>query len=324
MEHQMSTRKVQDQIQNPARRRALSCLAGWSGAAVVWTVSGGVPRALGATGAGPLAPADQNALTFVQISDTHIGFRREANPDVVGSLRHAIAEIHALPQAPAFVVHTGDVSHLSKPEEFGAARELLQEIRVERVHTVPGEHDTIDDGVSGYLKFFDHDGKGNSWYSFEQAGVHFVGLNNVLNFRKSTLAALGEEQLRWLERDLAGVSHSTPVVVLAHIPLWTVWEPWGWGTADSAEAIALLRPFGSVTVLNGHIHQVLQKVEGNVALHTAMSLAYPLPTPGQAGIGEPGPVTVPAGELGKLLGTRQLSILPGKRQVALIDTPLGA
>jgi len=304
------------------RRQALSCLATWTGAAVVWTVAGGVPRALGATrGDTPMA-ASANALTFVQISDTHIGFKKDANPDVVGSLRHAIADIHALPEPPAFVVHTGDVSHLSKPEEFGKARELLQEIHVDRVHTVPGEHDTIDDGATGYLKFFDHDGNGKSWYSFDQGGVHFVALNNVLNFKLGTMASLGDDQLAWMKRDLAGVSASTPVVVLAHIPLWTIWEPWGWGTADSAQAIALLRPFGSVTVLNGHIHQVLQKVEGNVALHTARSLAYPLPTPGQAGIGEPGPVTVSAGELGRLLGTRKLSVVQGRHDVALIDTPL--
>ena len=304
------------------RRKALSCLAAWTGAAVVWTVAGGVPRALGATSAGHVGEASMHALTFVQISDTHIGFHKDANPDVVGSLRRAIADIHALPQTPAFVVHTGDVSHLSKPEEFSQARDLLGELKVDRVHTVPGEHDAIDDGVSGYLKFFDHDGKGRAWYSFDQGGVHFIGLNNVLNFKIGHLAALGDEQLAWLKADLAGVSRSTPVVVLAHIPMWTVWEPWGWGTADAAAAIALLRPFGSVTVLNGHIHQVLQKVEGNVALHTAMSLAYPLPTPGQAGVGEPGPLKVPAGELGKLLGTRQLSVVRGKHALALIDTPL--
>jgi 3',5'-cyclic AMP phosphodiesterase CpdA len=285
-------------------------------------VSGGVPRALGATrGDVPLQSAS-DGLTFVQISDTHIGFRKEANPDVVGSLRRAAAEINALQPSPAFVVHTGDVSHLSKPEEFGAARDLLREIRVDRVHTVPGEHDTIDDGATGYLRFFDHDGKGRAWYSFDQGGVHFVGLNNVLNFRMGTLAALGDEQLAWLKADLAGRSASTPVVVLAHIPLWTVWEPWGWGTADAAQAMALLRPFGSVTVLNGHIHQVLQKVEGNVALHTAASLAYPLPAPGQAGVGEPGPVTVPAAQLSKLLGTRRVTVVPGRQQLALVDTPL--
>jgi 3',5'-cyclic-AMP phosphodiesterase len=308
---------------DPARRKALTCLAAWTGAAVVWTVSGGVPRALGAT-PGKLSAADKNSLTFVQISDTHIGFRKEANPDIVGSLRHAIADINALAQAPAFVVHTGDVTHLSKPAEFGQARELLQELRVDRVHTVPGEHDTIDDGVTGYLEYFDHDGNGRAYYSFDQAGVHFVGLNNVLNFKAGTMASLGNEQIEWVKRDLSRLSRSTPVVVLGHIPLWTVWEPWGWGTEDSAQMMALLRPFGSVTVLNGHVHQVLQKVEGNVTLHTAMSLAYPLPAPGAAGIGEPGPVTVPAGELGKLLGTRQIDVVRGDHQLALIDRPLAS
>jgi hypothetical protein len=305
----------------PSRRDALRCVAEWSGLALVWTVSGGVPRALGAANAYDTTKATSNALTFVQISDTHIGFRKEANPDVVGSLRRATAEINALPDRPAFVVHTGDVSHLSKPEEFSAARDLLQELRVDRVHVVPGEHDTIDDGVTGYLRVFDHDGKGRAWYSFDQGGVHFVGLNNVLNFKVGRLAALGDEQLAWLKNDLAQVAHSTPVVVLAHIPMWTIWEPWGWGTADSAQALALLRPYGSVTVLNGHVHQVLQKVEGNVALHTARSLAYPLPTPGQAGVGVPGPVTVPATQLAKLLGTRELTVTQGE-QVALVDTPL--
>lgn len=320
----MDTHDPTDRKHRVTRRQALSCLAQWSGAAIVWTVGGGVPRALGATGAGTPLHAESDGLTFVQISDTHIGFRKEANPDVVGSLRHATAEINALPAKPAFVVHTGDVSHLSKPEEFGRARELLQELRVDRVHTIPGEHDTIDNGTTGYLKLFDHDKNGKSWYSFDQGGVHFVGLNNVENFKAGTLASLGDEQLAWMKSDLAGVSHSTPVVVLAHIPLWTIWERWGWGTADSAQAMALLRPYGSVTVLNGHIHQVLQKVEGNVALHTARSLAYPLPTPGQQGIGEPGPVTVPASELGKLLGTRRVSVVRGQHELALIDTPLQA
>lgn len=308
----------QEGAPDAGRREALGCLAAWSGAALVWTMAGGVPRAQAAGSIG----AGEGGLSFVQISDTHLGFHREANPDVQGSLRRAIADINALPRAPAFAVHTGDVSHLSKPEEFDLGRQMFKEIRVDRVHTIPGEHDALDDGVSGYLKFFDHDGKGKAWYSFDQGGVHFVALNNVLNFSTSRLAALGDEQLAWLKRDLAGLSRSTPIIVLAHIPLWTVYEPWGWGTADADRVMALLRPFGSVTVLNGHIHQVMQKVEGHVAFHTARSLAYPLPTPGQAGFGEPAPVKVPAGELGKLLGTRQLTIVPGSGQLAMVDTPL--
>jgi len=307
---------------NPQRRKTLGCLAAWSGAAVVWTLAGGVPRALGATPSGGIAATSKHAFTFAQISDTHIGFHKDANPDVVGCLRRAAADLNALAQPPALVVHTGDISHLSKPEEFGQARELLKEIHVDRVHTVPGEHDALDDGLAGYLKQFDHDGKNRAWYSFDQGGVHFIGLSNVLNFKMGTMTSLGAEQLAWLRKDLAGVSRSTPVVVLAHIPMWTVYAQWGWGTADADQALALLKPYGSVTVLNGHIHQVLQKVEGNVALHTAMSLAYPLPTPGQAGIGEPGPVKVPAGELGKLIGTRELTIVRGKHELAMIDTPL--
>jgi len=307
---------------NPQRRKTLGCLAAWSGAAVVWTLAGGVPRALGATSPGGIAATSKHAFTFAQISDTHIGFHKDANPDVVGCLRRAAADLNALAQPPALVVHTGDISHLSKPEEFGQARELLKEIHVDRVHTVPGEHDALDDGLAGYLKQFDHDGKNRAWYSFDQGGVHFIGLSNVLNFKMGTMTSLGAEQLAWLRKDLAGVSRSTPVVVLAHIPMWTVYAQWGWGTADADQALALLKPYGSVTVLNGHIHQVLQKVEGNVALHTAMSLAYPLPTPGQAGIGEPGPVKVPAGELGKLIGTRELTIVRGKHELAMIDTPL--
>jgi Icc protein len=306
---------------DPSRRKALTCVAGWAGAAVVWSVAGGVPRAFAASDAGKMAvPA--KTFTFVQISDTHFGFHKDANPDIVGSFRRAAAQINALQNAPALVVHTGDISHLSKAEEFGQARELLTEIRIDRVHTVPGEHDALDEGLAGYLKQFDHDGKQRAWYSFDQGGVHFIGLSNVLNFKLGTMTSLGDEQLAWLKQDLAGVSHSTPVVVLAHIPMWTVYAPWGWGTADADQALALLKPYGSVTVLNGHVHQVLQKVEGHVALHTAMSLAYPLPTPGQEGIGEPGPLKVPAGELGKKLGTRQLTIVRGKHEVALVDTPI--
>ena len=307
---------------DPSRRKALGCLAGWTGAAVIWSVAGGVPRALGATNAGKPVAASAHAFTFAQISDTHIGFNKPANPDVVGSLRRAAADINALAQRPALVVHTGDVSHLSKPEQFGQARELLSEIRVDRVHTVPGEHDALDNGLAGYLKVFDHDGRKRPWYSFDAGGVHFVALSNVLDFRMGSLTSLGDEQIAWLKKDLARVTHSTPVVVLAHIPMWMVYPQWGWGTADADEALKLLKPYGSVTVLNGHIHQVLQKVEGNVALHTAMSLAYPLPKPGQAGIGEPGPVTVPAGQLGKLIGTRAVTVVRGRHELALVDTPL--
>jgi 3',5'-cyclic-AMP phosphodiesterase len=302
------------------RRGALRCLGAWSGAAIVWGVAGGVPRALGMANEAKTAYAAKGQFTFAQISDTHLGFHKEANPDVLATLRRAITDINGLPQRPAFAVHTGDITHLSKPDEFDLASQVLKELNVSRIHYVPGEHDVLDNGLSGYLRRYDSLSNNRAYYSFDDHGVHFVGLTNVTDFKAGSMAALGDEQLAWLERDLASLSASTPIVVLAHIPLWTVYEPWGWGTADSGRALSYLRRFGSVTVLNGHIHQVMQKVEGNVSFHTAMSTAYPQPHPGQAD--QPGPLKVDAGQLGKLLGTRQIAVVRGKRELATIDAPI--
>ncbi|HTU65108.1 MAG TPA: metallophosphoesterase [Steroidobacteraceae bacterium] len=301
-----------------SRRRALSCLGAWSGAAVLWSVVGGVPRAYGR--AADPAAGKVTGFTFAQISDTHLGFHKEANPDVGGTLRRCIADINALPHRPAFVAHTGDITHLSKPAEFDLAEQMFGDIRVDRMHYVPGEHDALDNGLTGYLQRHGKQGDGKPWYSFDDHGVHFVGLSNVVDFEAGKMPTLGDEQLAWLERDLAGRSASTPLVVLAHIPLWTVYEKWGWGTADSPRALAALRRFGSVTVLNGHIHQVMQKVEGHVAFHTAMSTAYPQPAPGAAD--SPGPLTVPAGELGRYLGTRELHVVRGKSLLGTVDRPI--
>lgn len=301
------------------RRRAMKCLV-WSGAAIVWTVSGGIPKALGMANETQTGRAAGSGFTFIQISDSHIGFHKDANPDVVGSLRRAIADVNSLPVAPAFAVHTGDITHLSRPGEFDLAEQLLREMKTERIHYVPGEHDALDDGLSGYLKRFGKSTRGKPYYSFDSHGVHVIGLSNVENFKPGGLAMLGAEQLNWLKRDLAGRTDSTPIVLLAHLPMWTVYEPWGWGTGDAPQALAQLRRFGSVTVLNGHIHQVMQKVEGNVAFHTALSTAYPQPKPGTAPA--PGPLKVPAGQLGKVLGTRSINVVPGTRLLATVDTPL--
>ncbi|HWA42746.1 MAG TPA: metallophosphoesterase [Hypericibacter adhaerens] len=302
-----------------SRRAALGCMA-WAGTGLLWTLAGGVPCSLGLIGEARADEVPAGGFSFVQISDSHIGFNKEANPDVVGTLRRAIGAVNALESRPAFALHTGDVSHLSKPEEFGQARELLQEMKVDRIHFVPGEHDALDDGIGGYLKLFGQGSGDPGWYSFDQSGVHFVGLVNVTDFQPKSLTRLGDAQLEWLEKDLAGLSASTPVVVFAHIPLWTIYEPWGWGTADAPQALSYLKRFGSVTVLNGHIHQVIQKVEGDVSFHTAMSTAYPQPKPGEAAA--PGPLKVEPGELGKLLGTRSVKVVPGSRALALVDAPL--
>lgn len=304
--------------QDPSRRRALSCLSAWSGAAVLWGISGGVPRALGMA-SDPAARAAAGRFSFAQISDTHVGFNKDANPDVIRTMQRAIADINALEHAPAFVAHTGDITHLSKPEEFDLAEQTLRGLKVTDIHYVPGEHDALDEGLTGYLRRY---GRGNTdgYYSFDQNGAHFVSLVNVVDFKAGSLASLGAAQLEWLKRDLAGRSASMPIVVLAHIPLWTVSEKWGWGTSDSGQALTYLRRFGSVTVLNGHIHQALQKVEGNVTFHSALSTAYPQPQPGTAE--QPGPLKVPAGELGKLLGTREIVLVRGQHHVATIDTPI--
>jgi Icc protein len=300
------------------RRQALKCLA-WAGAGIVWTLQGGVPtgRALGSTDAAAL-PA--GGLHFVQISDTHIGFAKEANPDVAACSRDAVERIRAMAVPPALILHTGDISHLSKPAEFDLAQQIFSPLSGIDMHFVPGEHDVLDERPgSSFRERFDPNGQGDGWYSFDHQGVHFVALINVLDLAGGGSGHLGAAQLAWLADDLKRLRDSTPIVVFAHIPLWSVYEPWGWGTSDAAPALALLKRFGSVTVLNGHIHQVMQKVEGNLSFHTALSLAYPQPRPGE-GSG-PGPLKVPAEQLRQLLGVREVEIAPGRTPLT-VDHPL--
>ncbi|WEY41391.1 metallophosphoesterase [Paraburkholderia sp. SUR17] len=303
-----------------ARRRALTCMA-WAGTGVVWTLSGGVPRTLGIVGDAWGATSDERALTFVQISDSHIGFNKQPNPAPENTLQEAIDKIKALPRPPAFMLHTGDVSQLSRPAEFDTAEQIVRGAGLD-VHYIPGEHDVlIDDGQPFFERFSKGTG-GKGWYSFDQNGVHFVALVNVLNLKSGGLGSLGAEQLAWLERDLRGRTSSTPIVVFTHIPLWSLYPEWGWGTDDSAQALGYLKRFGSVTVLNGHIHQVLQKVEGNVSFHSAMSTAFPIAAPG-VGPG-PGPMKVPEDRLHAVLGVRTVNFVPGRTDLALVDSPLGA
>jgi Icc protein len=299
------------------RRDGLQCML-WTGTGVVWTLSGGVPRSrLLSTP----AQAAEAGLSFVQISDSHIGFANAPNPDTPATLRHAVAQIRAVAADPAFLIHTGDVSHLSRTAQFDTAEQIVRETRLE-AHYVPGEHDVlVEDGKPFFERFTKGGARG--WYSFDQRGVHFVGLNNVQNLKAGGLGSLGAEQLEWLEEDLKPRSASTPIVVFAHVPLWQVYAPWGWGTDDSAQALSYLRRFGSVTVLNGHIHQVMQKVEGNCVFHTARSTAFPQPAPGSAP--SPGPMRdVPADRLNSLLGITTVREIAGQERLAIIDTSLAA
>jgi 3',5'-cyclic AMP phosphodiesterase CpdA len=295
------------------RRGLLKCMA-WAGTGVVWAVSGGVPRPLGLIGEASAAEVAASSLTFVQLSDSHIGFHLAANPNPENTLGQAIDMIKAMPTQPSFLVHTGDISHLSKEEQWDTADQIIKGAN-KQVYYIPGEHDVADvDNGKAYLARYGKGTQGQGWYSFDAGGVHFVALINVFEFapgfKSEGMAKLGNAQLEWLEKDLAHRSVSTPIVVLAHLPLWTVYEQWGWGTQDAGRALGLLKRFGSVTVLNGHIHQVAQKVEGNITFHTAMGTAYPQPAPGTAD--GPGPLTVPAGELHKYLGVRTVTYVKSK------------
>jgi 3',5'-cyclic AMP phosphodiesterase CpdA len=298
------------------RRKILECMT-WAGTGVLWTIAGGMPRSMGIIG--EAAAAQASGLTFLQISDSHVGFDKPANPNALGTLEEAINKIKALPVKPSFVIHTGDITHLSKPSEFDDAGRIISQARLD-VHYVPGEHDVLDEDVKLYRNHYGRGTKGAGWYSFDANGVHFIGLVNVVDLKAGGLGNLGNEQLEWLEGDLKGRPASTPIVVFAHIPLWSVYPAWGWGTEDAARALDYLKRFGSVTVLNGHIHQIMQKVEGNVTFHTAMSTAFPQPAPGTAP--SPGPMKVADDKLRSLLGVTDVTFKRGQQRLAIVDQPL--
>jgi Icc protein len=304
------TLKLNDNVD---RRGFLKCMQ-WAGAAVVWSFAGGVPSSH-LLGGAPEKAAD---FTFVQISDSHIGFNKPANADVNGTLQAAVGQINAAVRQPDLILHTGDLTHQARANEFDTLEHLLKGLRQKHVFYVPGEHDTAGDDGKMYLERFGKSTAGKTWQSFDHNGVHFIGLNNCAQLEG--LGRIGAEQMAWLARDVAGLSASTPIVVFAHIPLWSVYPEWGWATRDSAQALSILRRFGSVTVLNGHIHQVMQKVEGNVAFHSAMSTAFPQPAPGAAPA--PGPMKVPGEKLRQVLGVSSVNFVAGNGHLAVVDTPL--
>jgi Icc protein len=304
----------------------LKCMA-WAGTGVLWTLSGGIMKSFGmnqmidkATGQvkkGLIIPPSD--FSFVQISDSHIGFNKAANTDVLGTLQAAIAKINTMPVQPSFVLHTGDLTQLAQPDEFDTLQQALTAVKTEKIFYVPGEHDVTDNGKL-YMERYGKGTKGDGWYSFDSHGVHFIALVNVLTQGDGSFGVLGPDQLAWLEKDVKGLSSSTPIVVFAHVPLWAVYPQWGWGTKDSEQALSYLRRFGSVSVLNGHIHQTIQKVEGNITFHTAMSTAFPQPAPGTAP--SPGPMKVPAEKLRSVLGLTSVNYVEHNHTLAITDTPL--
>jgi 3',5'-cyclic AMP phosphodiesterase CpdA len=313
----MAKKGFEDRGQGLGRREVLECMV-WAGSGVLWTVSGGVPHSVGLIG--DALAAEPTGFTFLQMSDSHIGFDKAANPDALGTLREAIAIVKAMPVKPSFIIHTGDITHLSKPAQFDNADKAFSETGVQ-IHYVPGEHDIIDEeNGKAYLERYGKGTKGAGWYSFDDHGVHFIGLVNVVDLKGGGLGNLGAEQLAWLAADLKDKSSSTPIVVFAHIPLQVLYKEWGWGTEDGTQALALLKRFGSVTVLNGHIHQLAQKVEGNMTFHTALSTAFPQPAPGTAP--SPGPMLVPADKLRTYLGLSSITMVQGNKPLAIVDKTL--
>lgn len=300
------------------RRSMLKCMA-WAGTGIVWTLPGGIASSLLADDA-LAADRTSGELTFVQISDSHIGFSKPANPDPLATLNETITRIRALPTRPDFIIHTGDVTHLATPEQFDTAQQAYGQIGIP-VHFVPGEHDIVDgNNPRPFAERFSPGALGDGWYSFDANGAHFVALVNVVRLGNKGMGTLGDDQLAWLKKDLQGRSASTPIVVYSHFPLWAIYEDWGWGTQDAMAAMKLLRRFGSVTALNGHIHQIQQKIEGHVTFHSARSTAYPQPAPGQ-GQG-PGPLLVPAEQLRANIGLSSIRLRRGQGLLALTDNTL--
>ena len=315
----MTNKDAPKPANNINRRHALECMV-WAGTGVIWALSGGVPKALNLLDEAQAAEAVSSPFTFLQISDSHVGFDKEAEVTAIDTLNEAVGRIKALSVQPSFMIHTGDITHLSKADQFDDADKIIGSTRI-LTHYVPGEHDVVDAGQGkAYMDRYGSNTWGQGWYSFDQNGVHFIGLVNVVNLQAGGLGNLGADQLAWLEKDLASRPSSQPIVVFAHIPLWTIYPQWGWGTADSAQALALLNRFGSVTVLNGHIHQIIQKVEGNMTFHTARSTAFPQPAPGAAPA--PGPMIVPADQLRGMLGLTSVSYTVGQRDLAITDSTL--
>ncbi|MFD1049526.1 metallophosphoesterase family protein [Kibdelosporangium lantanae] len=281
---------MNDQDPEGMTRRQLLRHTAWFGSAVVLTVAGGeVISQIASPGE---VAADPKALRFVQLSDSHLGFKGTANTAVEDSFAHAIQQVNSLPYEPDFVMHTGDLTHLSTPAQFDQVKQMMTGLRTGHVFTVPGEHDSVDDHGQKYRQAFGANTKGDGWYSFDIGGVHFISLVNTLSLEK-----LGH-----------------------HIPLFEMYPAWGWGTDDAVQALSYLRRFASVTCLNGHVHQLFTKTEGNITFHSATTTAYPLPAPGAATA--PTPVTLPAGKLKDALGIREVAYRQGDQPLAVKDVKL--
>jgi hypothetical protein len=218
-------------------------------------------------------------FSFVQLSDTHVGFSGPPNPLGTQAFEKAVDIINGLRERPDLVLFTGDLTHDSEnPGEHADRMRLFQKIagglKVPLVKLVPGEHDA---GLDGGKLF--RDAFGESHYSFDHRGVHFIALDNVSLARPN----VGPEQIAWLKKDLARFPTTAPIVVFTHRPLFDLRPDWEWFTGDGDEVMNALAPYENVTVLYGHIHREHTHTEGHATHVAARSLIFAFPDP-EAGV----------------------------------------
>lgn len=244
---------------------------------------GGVVFASG-LGGGARAAGVQQDFHFIQLTDTHWGFKGDkANPDAGGTLQKAVTRVNALSKQPDFIIFTGDLTHTTDDVELRRKRmtefrDIVKELKVKDVKFIPGEHDASLDNGAVYKTFF-----GETHYTFDHKGVHFVALDNVSDPKGN----LGDAQIAWLAADLKKHDKAQPIVVLAHRPLFDLAPDWEWATPDAAKAVELLMPYQNVTVFYGHIHQEHHHKTAHIAHHAATSLIFPQVAPGSQPKREP-------------------------------------
>ncbi len=243
-------------------------------------LGGGAVYLSGLAGCASLAKAGTAAASdnfyFVQLSDSHWGFAGPPNPDAANTLRRAVATVNALPVPPEFIVFTGDLTHTTddpgeRRRRLAGFRDIVAGLNVKQVRFMPGEHDAALDRGAAYKELF-----GETFYAFDHKGVHFIAIDNV----SDPGASIGAEQLAWMKTDLERRPKDSPIVVLAHRPLFDLAPKWDWATRDGAQAIDILMQYPKVTVFYGHIHQEHHHMTGHIAHHSAKSLIFPLPAPG--------------------------------------------
>jgi hypothetical protein len=270
----------------------------------LFALGGGAVYASGL--AGPAAAATPyDDFYFVQLSDTHWGFSGAPNPDAANTLKKAVVAVNALAEPPEFIVFTGDLTHTTddpaeRRRRMAEFRDIVSALKVKQVRFMPGEHDASLDRGTAYKEFF-----GDTFYAFDHKGVHFIAVDNV----SDPGARIGDEQLAWMQADLARRPVDSPIVVLAHRPLFDLEPKWDWATRDGAQAVDILMKYPKVTVFYGHIHQEHHHMTGHIAHHSAKSLIFPLPAPGSQPARTPLPWDPAQPNRG--LGFREVEAEPG-------------